>query len=348
MANAAAIRSWFVAHEIWGALLLIVAFGLAAYLFRTVIVVYLRRLAERTETDWDDHLIKIMNRPVFTGLCVAGVYFALRTVSTVDEHLSIINNIFFVIGVAIVTWLVSMILAFVVSNWFKERRGLTGTPRLLTIFISAAIWLTGIIMVLSYFGIEITPFVAALGLGGLAVGLALQDTLSNIFAGLHLIGDQPIKVGDFIEIDDGKVSGFVDDIGWRTTRIKTLPNNYAILPNSKIAEALIINKSMPEQEMAVVIQCGVAYTADLKKVEKVTIDVARKIQKTTDGAVKKFEPFIRYHTFGDSNINFSIILRVKDPVAKFLVTHEFIKELKSRYDKEKIEISWPVRKIVKG
>ena len=84
---------------------------------------------------------------------------------------------------------------------------------------------------------------------------------------------------------------------------------------------------------------------DLDKVEKVTIDVAKTIQKTVPGAVKTFEPFIRYHTFGDSNINFSVILRVEKFVDKYLITHEFIKALKARYDKEGIEISWPVRKV---
>ena len=97
--------------------------------------------------------------------------------------------------------------------------------------------------------------------------------------------------------------------------------------------------------MSVMVQCGVSYGSDLKKVEKVTIDVAGKIQKTVPGAVKTFEPFIRYHTFGDSNINFTVILRVEKFVDRYLVIHEFIKALKESYDKEKIEISWPVRKV---
>ncbi len=100
--------------------------------------------------------------------------------------------------------------------------------------------------------------------------------------------------------------------------------------------------------MSVVLQCGVSYGSDLKKVEKVTINTAKKIQSTVIGAVKNFEPFIRYHTFGDSNINFSIILRIEKYVDKYLVVHEFIKELKEEYDKNKIEISYPVRKMYKA
>ena len=160
------------------------------------------------------------------------------------------------------------------------------------------------------------------------------------------LGDGEIikRIGDFIEMEGG-VSGFVEDIGWRSTRIRTLPNTMIVVPNSKIASTIITNDSLPVPEMGIVIQCGVAYTSDLEKVEKVTIDAARKIQKTVKGAVKDFEPFIRYHTFGDSNINFSIILRVESFVDRYLVTHELIKSLKKRYDKEAIEISWPVRKV---
>lgn len=118
-----------------------------------------------------------------------------------------------------------------------------------------------------------------------------------------------------------------------------------MVPNSKIAESVIVNNYLPVREMSIVLQCGVAYDSDLEKVEKVTIDIARKIQQTVPGAVKTFEPFIRYHTFGDSNINFSIILRIEEFVDRYLVAHEFIKALKARYDKENIEISWPIRKI---
>ena len=179
------------------------------------------------------------------------------------------------------------------------------------------------------------------------MGLALQDTLSNLFAGLHIITDQPVNVGDYIEIESG-ISGYVEDIGWRSTRVRTLPNTLVIVPNSKLAESVIINNSLPVLEMSAVVQCGVAYGSDLEKVERVTLDVAKEIQKTIPGAVETFEPVIRYHTFGDSNINFSVILRVMEPVAKYVVTHEFIKALVKRYDTEGIEISWPVRKIYYG
>ena len=97
--------------------------------------------------------------------------------------------------------------------------------------------------------------------------------------------------------------------------------------------------------MSLWIPCGVAYESDLKKVEKVTLEVAKTIQQTIPGAVKDFEPIFRYKEFGDSNINFITILRIEEPMKRFVVRNEFIKALKERFDKEKIEISWPIRKL---
>ena len=205
-------------------------------------------------------------------------------------------------------------------------------------------FLVAVVAMLGQLGIEITTLIATLGVGGLAIALALQGTLSNFFAGAYMILDKPIRVGDYIELEGGD-KGYVQDIGWRSTKIKMLGDKVVIIPNSKIAESKLINYDQPTRAMSVIISCGVGYNENLEKVEKVTIKVGKNIQKTVDGAVKDFEPFIRYNEFGDSNINFSVILRAKNYVAQYLMKHEFIKQLKKAYDKEGIEISWPVTKV---
>mgnify|MGYP001557992760 FL=1 len=134
-------------------------------------------------------------------------------------------------------------------------------------------------------------------------------------------------------------------IGWRNTHIRTLPNNMVIVPNSKLAQSVLTNYYYHDKEMAVVIQVSVAYGSDLDKVERVTIEVAKQIQKAVPGALESFEPFIRYHTFGDSGIGFSVILRVKEFVDQYIIKHEFVKALHKRYAKEKIEIPFPQRVV---
>jgi len=338
----------FLHNEYLQSLLIIIASLLFAKLFLVLLHRYFKKLTEKTATHLDDEVLKIIDKPVYLLIFFTGLYYALISVSILAPYSLWINRLYYIAIAFIAALVSSRILTLIVNHWLKVEKKYERTPRLVGKMISVIIYLLAFIMILNYFQINITPLIATLGVGGLAVGLALQDTLSNFFAGLHIITDNPFSVGDFVELNEWNISGYIEDIGWRTTKVKTLPNTIVVVPNSKIAESVVVNNYLPEKEMAALVQCGVAYGSDLKKVEQVTVEVARHILQTVPGAVKSFEPFIRYHTFADSNINFSIILRVEKYVDKHLLTHEFIKALKERYDAEKIEISWPVRKIFQG
>lgn len=289
-------------------------------------------------------ILKQLSIPVFFLVFIIGLYTSLKTLSRLDEYYLVIDGAFFVITTLIFALLVSRIITVITMGWLKVRRGFKRTPGLLNKAITVIIFIIAIAVVLAYFEVDITPLIAGVGLGALAIGLALQSTLSNFFAGVHLLSDRPINVGDFIELDENN-TGIVEDIGWRSTRIRMLTDNLLIIPNGKLADSNIINYSMPKEDFSIWVPCGVAYESDLKKVERVTLEVAKEIQNTVSGAIKDFEPGFRYREFGDSNINFVTILRIEKPMDRFVVRNEFIKALKQRYDKEKIEISWPIRKI---
>lgn len=286
-------------------------------------------------------------QPLRLFLITGITYIGLKTYNLFLQYQILIDAIFFIILIISGTVILSRTTIVFANFAFKKNQHLQKAPHLIGVTISAIIFTISGYIILKYFGIEVTPYLATLGIGGVAVGLALQGTLSNFFAGLHILSDKPINVGDYIEIDE-QTAGWVEDIGSISTRVKTLTNTLIIIPNNKIANSIITNDSLPFSEINFRIPVGVSYESDLEKVEKVTIEVAKKIQETIPGAVKNFEPFIRYNEFADSNINFNVILRVERMVDKFPVRHEFIKALKARYDKEKIEISWPVRKIVKA
>ena len=281
------------------------------------------------------------------GIALFGIYLFLKSFSSLASYSAYLDSLFFVLFSLFAAMIVSKISSGWIEKLLKFQGKYQGIPKLIDKVVKTTIYLIALLIILSYFGIEITPLVAGLGLGSLAIGLALQSTLSDFFAGIHLLSDKPVRIGDWIELENG-IAGYVEDIGWRSTKIRTLPNTIVIIPNSKLAESIITNYSLPEPETAVIVECGVSYESDLEKVEKVTIEVAKEIQKEVKGAIKNFEPFIRYKRFGDSNIIFSVILRAEKPVDKYLITHEFIKKLKKRYDKEGIEISWPIRKIYFG
>jgi small-conductance mechanosensitive channel len=202
----------------------------------------------------------------------------------------------------------------------------------------------GVMLILDNLGVSLTPLLTTLGIGSLAVAIALQDTLGNAFAGLHIKADRPIENGQFIRLDSGD-EGYVEWIGWRSTRIRMLPNKTAVVPNSKLVQSTIINYDLPDPEVAVLVQVGVHYDSDLRKVEKITREVGKEIMKSVPGAVASFEPFIRYHTFNQSSIDFTVILRAQRFVDNYLIKHEFIKSLQERYRKEGIVIPFPIRTI---
>ena len=204
--------------------------------------------------------------------------------------------------------------------------------------------LVGVIIALDKIGIAITPILTALGVGGLAVALALRDTLENLFAGFYVLASGQIKVGDYIRLEGGE-EGFVEDITWRNTVIRQPSDNLIIVPNSKLSSSIVINFHKPDSELAVIVPVGVSYDSDLEKVERITIEVAKEVQREVEGAVPDFEPFIRYTAFGDFSINFNVILRAKDVPSQHVLRHEFIKRLKRRYEEEGIKIPFPIREV---
>jgi small-conductance mechanosensitive channel len=108
----------------------------------------------------------------------------------------------------------------------------------------------------------------------------------------------------------------------------------------------VINYHLPGQDLAVLVECGVDYGSDLEKVERVTIEVGKEVMREVQGGVPDFEPFIRFHTFGESSINFTTILRGQEYVDQYLVKHEFVKRLQRRFKKEGITIPFPIRTLI--
>jgi len=289
-------------------------------------------------------IFKQLSKPVLLFIFFSGLYIAIKQISSFNIYSFEIDGAFFIIITLIFALIITRFITVLMTGWLKVRRGFERTPGILNKAVNVIIFIIAIAVILGYFKLDITPLIAGVGLGALAIGLALQSTLSNFFAGVHLLTDKPIIAGDYIELDEN-TNGIVEDIGWRSTRIRTLTDNLLIIPNGKLADSNILNYSMPKKDFSIWVPCGVAYESDLRKVEKVTLEVAKHIQQTVDGAVKNVEPAFRYKEFGDSNINFIAILRIAEPMKRFIVRNEFIKELKERFDKEKIEISWPIIKM---
>jgi len=201
-----------------------------------------------------------------------------------------------------------------------------------------------LLVLLGTLGISITPIIASLGITSLAVALALQPTLENFFSGVQLVIDKPIRVGDFIELES-KEQGFVEKIGWRSTWVKMLPNNMIIIPNSQLSKSRIINYFYPEKELSVPVDVSVHYSSDLEFVEQVTLEVARQVLIDHEWGVDDYNTFVVYHTFDNSSINFTVMLRAKEYFNRFWVKSAFIKALHKRYNQEGIVIPFPITAI---
>lgn len=335
-------------QELWQFLwpiLILAGFIVAGYVLKTVLYVYVTKLTRRTKTKVDDIILNAIKTPVVVIFLIIGINFALAQSPFVPaqilQYLPAISSVIITLIGAVV---IAKIITGILKYYGDTRPSLKSLVPLFSKLTNIFVYFVAFILILNALGINVTALVAGLGIGGIAIAFALQETLSQLFAGMYIMTDRPVRVGDYIELESGQ-KGYVEKIGWRSTRIRELPNNIIVVPNSKLAGAIITNYYLPEQEMACLVQVGVSYGSDLAKVERVTIDVGKQVLKKVTGGVPEFEPFIRYHTFSDFSINFTVILRVKEFVDKYLVTHEFIKELHKRYKKEGIEIPFPIRTV---
>jgi small-conductance mechanosensitive channel len=311
---------------------------------KLILAKWVARLARKTTWRWDDAVISTLKDPIILWCILGGIYFIKNRwiispdwATFIDKLLIILFGISMVIAAAnLATKLIGLY-----GDKIQQALPLTNLTQNLVKFLIIAI---GALMILNALGVSITPLLTTLGIGGLAVALALQDTLSNAFAGFYITMAKHIRPGDFIKLESGE-EGYVTDITWRATKVRMLPNNVVVIPNSRLAQSVITNYYQPEQELAVLVQVGVHYNSDLAHVERVTCEVAKEVLRTVPGGVPEFDPFIRYHTFDDFSINFTVILRAKEFVDNYLIKHEFIKRLHKRYAEEGIVIPYPIRAI---
>ncbi|MBN2065519.1 MAG: mechanosensitive ion channel, partial [Candidatus Thermoplasmatota archaeon] len=237
-------------------LVLLVAI-IAVTLAHSVMKLVIKKFAGKKKS-YSQFVIKKLSKPTFYLIFFTGLFVALRNLSITNRYTFTIGSsvhnwvdgVFFVLLVFLLALFISRLIGIFMVGWLKVTKSFDRTPGLINKIVTAIIYVVAIFVVMGYFNIDITPMIAGVGLGALAIGLALQSTLSNFFAGVHLLSDRPINVGDFIELGPD-TSGTVEDIGWRSTRIRLLTDNLLIIPNGKLAESNIINYSMPKQDMAI-------------------------------------------------------------------------------------------------
>lgn len=321
---------------------LIVIWVLFFWLVKNILLRRLRKWAAKTSQYWDDILVSSLSLPLNFLILASGLAFFSEFLSFPENVNKIISHIFLGSVVFAIVFFADNVARASIERYAAKSAFKEMSHGLAKNIVRGIIIGLGALILMDMLGISITPILASLGIGSLAVALALQETLSNFFAGVYIAIDKPVRVGDYIKVDNAD-EGYVIDVSWRSTRIRTLPNNVVIVPNKKLMESTITNFYLPEMEMVVTFEMGVHYNSDLEKVEKVVLDVAKEVMKSVQGSVSEFEPFIRFHTLADSSINFTVIMRVKEFTDQYTIKHEFIKHILPRFRKENIVIPYPTR-----
>ncbi len=310
------------------------------YFFWKLLDRQLTTWCKKTTSDLDDKIVGAIRSPSKLILLSLSLGFSLQIspiAQSMENPLMIGIKLLLIISLI---WAVERVLsAIILSDTLPA--SVTESSRVL--FKTVAKFLVfsiGLLIILDTLGISITPLLASLGVGSVAIALAAQETLSNLFSGVYILLDKPFRIGDCIKIDGG-IEGFVTKIGWRSTHIRLYANNVAVIPNAKIASSIITNFDFPESDTSVVIPVSTSYESDLKRVEQVVLEVAFLLQNALPFGSKSLPPSMSYTAFGDFSVNFNVTLRVQRITDSGNMRHEFIKALHARFQQEAISMPFP-------
>lgn len=316
---------------------IILAALLLGILIEKLVLRNLIRLAAKTKWKGDDAIFKSFKGILFIWVACVGVYYASAIAPIPADTVLIIRQILVLIAIATFTILASRAAIAMVNVYAVKIRGIFASTSIFTNITKILIFIIGFLIALQTLGISVAPILAALGVGGLAVALALQDSLNNLFSGLYIIASRQVKPGDFIKLENGE-QGYIEDITWRNTTIRSLAKYLIIMPNAKLAQAIVVNYSQTGKELTVIAEIPLSYDNDLARVEKVTLEVASDVMKTVPGGIPDFVPHMRFSSFNDTNIKLSVLLHGKQFVDQYLLKHEFMKRLHERYKIEGIKL----------
>ena len=351
-----------ISQSEWGgplsAALLFVVFLIASGVANVVMRVFLTRLTRLTPGTLDEELLKVVRGPVVLFIVLSGLFLALLILTNLESpryallagYDDQIRRAWLVVVIAEVAYLLYHLLDATMT-WYIQSVAQTTETQLddrllppLKRIMPLLVYSLGFLMALSVLNIPISPILAGLGIGGLAVALAVQPTLANFFAGTYVVTEGELNVGDYIELQGGP-SGYVVEVGWRSTKIRSMYNNLVIIPNSQMANSIVTNYYSPEPSMNVLVYCGVSYDSDLNVVENVVREASQTLVNESEYAVDG-EPWFGFDEFGDSNISFWVFVQAKDRLGSFYLTSDLVKVIHSRLTAEGIEINYPVRKLV--
>lgn len=306
----------------------------------------LKQLTQKTEWKGDDVIFEVLESHIVLWFFLASLNIASKSVSIIStEYYEYLSKIIVSILILSITIAASKFGVGLLDFWAKKQG--TDLPST-AIFVNLSrivIVSIGVLIILQSLGVSIAPLLTAFGVGGLAVSLALKDTLSDFFAGLHILLSQKVKPGDFVELDSGYM-GYIQNITWRHTTLMERTNNIVTVPNAKISAAVVKNYDRGDPSFSIRAEVGVSYDSDLDYVMKITNEVASSVIKDVEGAKKDSTAIVRVFRFGPSSIDLKIYFRGEKYGDQHPVIDEFIRRIHKKYREENIEIPYPIRTLI--
>ncbi|HLD22195.1 MAG TPA: mechanosensitive ion channel family protein [Patescibacteria group bacterium] len=323
--------SWFILP------LSIIAGLLIGILIEYILFHRLRHMAQRIQIEGITIFIRSIRGmiTVWCGLLV--LYISLPRISVPFQMMALLNNFLFIMIVVSSAVFCSRFVIGLIHVYVRQKNVLPSLS-VFTNVIRAVISIVSGLIILRYLGISITPLLTAFGIGGLALALAIRPLLDNVFSGLHIAASQKLQPGDYITLESGQ-RGKIRDITWSNTVIVDDAKRVTIVPNSRLASSIIVNHDLSRKEKGVPIEARVNSTSDLQRVEHITRNVASAISSSYRGNTAVSEPIVRFHTWGSDGVQFTIIIFIPKSIDATVVKHEFLKQLLTRYKKEKIELT---------
>jgi small-conductance mechanosensitive channel len=329
---------------VWPAVVFLATLAIG-WLIRSLLLRALRVWTERTQSRPAIILTEALRGPILIWVLILGVHLSLQASELPPEILAFGAKLLLSLWIVSLTLMFMQIAGDLVRYYGDQVHGSLPVTSLSQNLAQLLVVVLGILVLLHNLGLAITPILGALGVGGLAVALALQDTLSNLFAGFYIAVARQIRLGDYIKLNTGE-EGYVSDITWRSTSIRSLGNNMIMIPNSKLSQAIVTNYHLPEMRMGASLQVSVMYDADPDRIEALLVDVAKKAQPEVPGMLGDPAPSVAFDPgFGESSLGFTLSFQVSEFAKQFGVRHELRKRIWRRFREEGIQLPYPTRTV---
>jgi small-conductance mechanosensitive channel len=328
--------------------LVIIAIGAAiGLILRFVLCKTLVKWAQQTPMEDDDRIVRNIRSHMLNLCLTAAAWYVFRTVDFGSAPWIIkIESL----GIILTTAMLVVLIGAVLDNLYRlltvRNPQLLQSTSLIRVLIYAGVGLVGLAYILNTFGISIAPALTALGVGGLAVALALQDTLSNLFSGVYIVLAKRIRVGDYVKIEGG-FEGVINDITWRHTTILQLNNNLVIVPNVKMAQSIVVNFTVVNPSTSIGISLSVPYGTDIDRFQEIVFEEVRVAADEVDAIKRDSQPVLRLNPgFTAYSMDFTLFIDIADFQSQFAVTDTLRRRFVKRFEKEGIRMAHPVYTIV--